>query len=323
MKRYIFIIFLLAISSRMSSFAQSKKDSTLTLFKTSALELDLKFIDPAKGSFGIDHQLILERSLKSINSTDGSFEKGINLNLNSKGFTTVSGDKNQNNSIINELKVEAFPLLFVKPKQISENESWQDAADDADLISQSRSLANHVASPFWLFFNIHGKHETTQDFKNYDFALGSQLSIATSILNKFLDFPFNLLRSAPNNNPRALDLSIGYDYVIGLKNTDLSSLSKNNSNMNRLNLKAEWETGIFTKDNRLVFLLDSYHDLDAATKLKEANKNWNYFYMIKLDHLLAKSDRTTTKVSVKYTHGGLPPNFDRGFVLGGGFSLEF
>lgn len=311
----------------LNANAQDEKKSFLdkVLFKSKDLSLDFKFIDPAKGSFGIDYKLNLEQKICSL-SKDNFINKNLNLNLNSKGFVTVAGDRNPTNSIISELKFEGFPLFYIKPHKItSPRRSWIDAEKDPNLEQEAAQLAKQVSSPFWLFLNIHGKHETSQDFKNYDFAFGSSLSITSSFLNAILDAPFNLLRIEPNNSPRQLDLSIGYDYVVGINKTNYAALNDSINNTNRLNLKAEWETGVFSQRDRIIFLLDSYYDMNATQKMKDNKKDWNYFYMIKLDHILHydKNTKTLTKASIKYTRGALPPNFTQGYVIGGGFSIEF
>lgn len=294
--------------------------------------IDLKFVDPTKGSFGIDYKLSLIRELGTLGK-DIEW-KNLRFGLSSNGFVTVANDKNPNNSIINQLDFDAFPLFRTKQKkEIKSLVSWRDFPDLPEnfdpltdpLIVLARERAQQVASPFWLFFNLHAKHETTQDFKNYDFALGSQISISSFFLSRILDLPFGFLRYGKNNNPRYLDLSVGYDYVFNMDKTQIASLLDNQKYMNRLNLKAEWETGIFTKRDRLILLFDSYHDLKPTQALKNANKDWNNFFMAKVEHLLSESYRTNTrtKVSIKYTNGELPPNFNKGYVLGGGFSIEF
>ena len=122
-----------------------------------------------------------------------------------------------------------------------------------------------------------------------------------------------------------MDLSVGYDYVTGANKTSLAPLLEDSKFMNRLNLKAEWETGILSGNERIAFLFDSYYDLDRNLLLKNAGKDWNYFYMIRIEKLLKINlgPGTKTKIAIKYTAGELPPNFDKGFVLGGGFSIDF
>lgn len=329
MKKIISLFFIsicyLAANGQDKDNSLLDKTTGFSLFKSKDISMDFKFIDPSKGTFGIDYKLNLERKLLTI-SQDTFFNKNLNFNINSKGFVTVAGDKNQNNSIISEVKFEGFPLYFVKPHKLTMTKrNWEDAAIEPNLEEEVSQLAKQVSSPFWVFINIHGKHETTQNFKDYDFALGSSLSISSSFLNAILDAPFGLLRTEKNNNPRQLDMSIGYDYVIGINKTNYAALNDSINNTNRLNLKAEWETGIFTQRDRISFLIDSYYDMNGTRKMKDNKKDWNHFYMIRLDHRLHYDEKTKTltKVSIKYTQGALPPNFTEGCVIGGGFSLEF
>jgi len=307
-----------------------EESSSFKVFDKYGLKVDLKFIDPEKGSFGIDYQFQLDRNLLG---HDPAKINKLNLSLGSRGFVTVAEDKNKNSSLISEIKLEGQPLFHVKGKELGQRTPIDLSAEDDPelppgkdpLVDEARNLAAQVASPLWLSLNLHAKHETTQDFRNYDFAFGPQLSVSTSYLSAILDFPFGLLRAAKNNNPRQLDLSVGYDYVTGANKTSLAPLLDDAKFMNRLNLKAEWETGIFSGNERIAFLFDSYYDLDRNLLLKNAGKDWNYFYMIRIEKLLKINlgPGTKTKVAVKYTAGELPPNFDKGFVLGGGFSIDF
>lgn len=307
-----------------------EESASFKVFDKYGLKVDLKFIDPEKGSFGIDYQFQLDKKLLG---KDPAKINKLNLSLGSRGFVTVAEDKNKNSSLISEIKLEGQPLFHVKGKGLGPRSTIDPLADDDPelppgkdpLVQQIRDQAAQVASPLWLSFNLHAKHETTQDFRNYDFAFGPQLSVSTSYLSSILDFPFGLLRAAKNNNPRQLDLSVGYDYVTGANKTSLAPLLEDSKFMNRLNLKAEWETGILSGNERIAFLFDSYYDLDRNLLLKNAGKDWNYFYMIRIEKLLKINlgPGTKTKVAVKYTAGELPPNFDKGFVLGGGFSIDF
>lgn len=307
-----------------ASHAQKNDAHSFHLFDSDDLTVDMKFIDPEKGYFGIDYRFGLTKKIGTLGSDS---VKNIEFELSSIGFVTVKGDDNQHNSLINEFRFKGFPLFRVKPKEAESGNSYEDFMDDelsdSELIDASRNMARRVSSPLWLFANVHGKHETSQDFKKYDFAFGSQVSISSSYLTSILDFPFGIIRSEANNNPRQLDLSIGYDYVTGIENTDLAPLKEGENHMNRLNLKAEWETGIFSGKDRIVFLIDSYYDLNATEIQKAEKKEWNHFYMIKLERLINETNTTRTKIAVKYTQGALPPNYNEGYVLGGGFSIEF
>ena len=193
------------------------------------------------------------------------------------------------------------------------------------MIDEVRKETSLAASPLWLFSSFHGKHETSQDFKNFNYAFGGEVSITTSYLNSLLDFPFKWIRWDEHNNPRQLDLSLGYDYVMGLENTDLYDLRDGSSIMHRIKFSGEWETGIFSDKYRILFLFDSYYDLTATELQKQANKDLNYFFMVKLERLINArwSKRLPAKIALKYTTGALPPNFDKGYILGGGLSVDF
>lgn len=307
------------------------KGTSFSLFTNEDIDLDFKFIDPAKGFFGIDHQVQLSRPLASLNKDT---LQNLQLDLTSKGFITVNGDVNPINSIISGFHLKAFPLWKIgDEKDIASNEKdWRDymelpegPVEDDPLITEATEFAQSVSSPLWFFAGVHFQHETTQSFKDYNFAVGAQLNLTTSYLNFLLDLPFSLLRSNGNNNPRQLDITIGYDYVMGLENTKMFELKDSTNFMNRLHFKAEWETGIFSGKERVAFLFNSYYDINPTDLQVTENKAWNLFYMIKLERLLSVNPitNTATKVAIKYTQGAIPPNFNDGYVLGGGFTLEF
>jgi hypothetical protein len=307
--------------------AQAKKNKkTLDgfhLFSYKNINIDFKFIDPDKGNFGIDYALKLTDTIKTKNiRNDSNARPNVKYNFVSNGFITVKGDANQFNSIINEFNVELSP--FFKQKKLKETKPFEDQLDmnDEEAIEYARQQAASLNSPFWLRFNIHAKHEATQNFKDHDYAIGATVNITTSVLNRILDLPFGLLRIKKYNFPRHLDVSILYDYVSSLNNTALKNL-RNNNNANRLSLYAEWETGIFQRE-RISFAYKYFYELNAPLQIKNNHLDANQFYQIKLEHpLKTGSDKTRKTISIKYTEGALPPNFNKGYVLGGGFSVEF
>jgi hypothetical protein len=171
-------------------------------------------------------------------------------------------------------------------------------------------------------FNLHGKHEASQNYRNYDIAVGGTLSFTTSFLNAILDYPFGLLRVSKNNNPRQIDFSVIYDYVTGLNNTASKDLRTENST-NRASFNVEWETGILNNE-RISFLFNSFYELGAPKQVKENGTDKNYYYQIKLEHPISISkDKTRKTIAIKYSQGELPPDFTKGYVLGGGFSVDF
>lgn len=314
--KFILVILILKFSN---CFCQEK----INFFDSDELKIDTKFIDPTKGYFGIDYNFdVSKKILNSVSSNLNEIE--LSIKAGSKGFLTVVGENNMNNSLISEIKFDGY---FPTSSKKSSVEDWKDALKQTDLEKRSSILAKRLESPLWIFTNLHAKHEAVQDFKSYDFAFGIELGMTSSLLSKIFDIPFGLFRNGKNNNPRQLDISIGYDYVTGLNKTKIASLKDSSDYMHRLNIKSEWETGFLNDDNRLLFSLNTYYDLNATQKMKNDNKDWNIFYMIKLDHLLWSNTNQKSlvdiKFTIKYTHGELPPNFEKGYVLGGGFSVDF
>lgn len=299
-------------------FAEESVDNAknFSLFNGQYLTVDLKFVDQTKGDFGIDYKLNLEKKMTLIDN--------LNLNLKSDGFVMVNSKENKLNSIINDINIELLPLYKISGGKVVETPSIGNELkeDPTVVIQRTRRQAEIVHSPLWLNLDLHLKHETTQDFKDYDLAFGTAMYISTSYLNAPLDYLFGLLRTRANNNPRQLEVAIGYDYVVNLDQTANKILRENDKNANRLNLKAEWETGIFKAD-RIIFVYNSYYELNAPNKIKEADKDFNSFFMVKLEHLLYEVKDAKVKFAIKYTDGKLPPNFEKGAIIGGGFSFEF
>lgn len=327
MKKYIFTT-IFSLVTLFAAYSQNDTDtsflhkvSTWHLFENRLINVDLKFIDPEKGNFGIDYGFNLS---KNIGKSDDNPTKRIDLNLKSKGFVTVTGRNTAQNSIVNELGLVAngFPIGIKGSDIPFETIPFPEAEANPDLISLSSQRASQINSPLWMYADIHLKHETTQDFKDYDIAFGGYLAFSSSLLTGLLDMPFSIFRVSKNNKPRQLDLSIGIDYVTGLENTANATLRDDDNDANRINFKGEWETGIF-KNERISFLFDSYYELDAPEMIKVADLDFNYFFQIKLEHILLVKNNSTSKLAIKYTQGELPPNFETGYVIGGGFSIEF
>src|SRR5258706_10489107 len=294
-----------------------------------SITVDLKAISQDKGDFGIDYKLHLDKKFYTFDSgasTNNSLSRDLVLNLKSEGFITVASKENKLNSIVSEFNLAGQPLYYSKssgggPRNWGEeNETSDEAAID---LSRKQGFAYN--SPLWLFLDVYVKNETTQDFKDYDLAFGSSLSLTTSYLNKPLDSVFQQLRwgdAAKNNNPRQLDLTFGYDRVIKLDQTANQALWAGQDEVNRLLAKVEWETGIF-QAQRLVLSYNMHYALDAPSAIRAAGKDFNQFFMVRVDLLRWETPKGNYSVSVKYTNGELPPNFTKGQVLGGGFSIEF
>lgn len=290
------------------------------LFKQSNSHIDLKFIDPAKGTFGIDYRAELSRASPYATTAATADSKNAlyhstSFGLDSKGFIVVGGPTqttNQVNSIINELHADAA-VFFAKPATTVKH-SRADATPE-----EAAALAGSLGPTISFFGNVHAKHETSQNFADYDFALGPTLAVRTSLLSYVLDVPFAIFRTQEGNNPRQLDLSAALDYVAGLKNTQSTALREKSSTA-RFNVRAEWETGIFASD-RVVFYNDFYYEIAASDRIDAAGLTKKNFFMARFDHFLDAKRKKT--ISIKYTKGALPPNFTEGYVLGAGFSVDF
>jgi hypothetical protein len=291
------------------------------LFESSDLRIDLKAIDQAKGAFGIDYKLNLSAPFLGKDRNSDMVKKGLRFDLNSQGFLTVKGQDNQLNSVITDANIN-FTHFIGKKNSATLDPLEELKMTDDEIIEITRQQAAKVSSPLWVFLDMHAKNESSQDFSSFDNAFGASLGLSTSILSTVIDFPFGLLRTSNNNNPRQLDLSLVYDYVTNLKETASEELRSKNS-ANRVSFNVEWETGIFKRE-RISFMYNSFYELDAPLKIKESGLDKNYFYQIKFSYPLSKSESQIRRtLSLKYSQGELPPDFTKGYVLGAGFSVEF
>jgi hypothetical protein len=304
---------LLLLTIPLGVFAQDEKKTSL--WDSKQVVVDLKAMD--QSHLGLDYSFQLNKE----------FDKN-SVKLSSKGFLTLNGVDNQFDSIINmlELDVKLFQVMKASPSV--------NTGDLNDVtVGEISLIAQKVQSPLWVDFFINAGHETTQNFRNYDFVVGSGLSISTSYLHEPLDFLFQILRTRPNNNPRFLDLSLSYNLVKGMDRTASAVLRAGKEDANRLTLEAEWETGVLDYQ-RISFRYMANYEFDAPAAVKVAGQDFNYFFEAKLilyefkkaeaaGSETAEGPKLVPKISVKYTEGKLPPNYVQDSVLGGGLSLEF
>ncbi len=291
-------------------------------------DIDFKAIDESEGEFGVDFDVRLDRewgALQLPNLGPLNFHGG-SLSAFSKGFIAVNSDDNDLNSIISGLDLSLAYNIAPKAGALTnpgaagieailgEEDPAEDPFDD---------LAAMWESPLWIFPSLVVKHEATQDFRDYDLAIGAEVAVTTSYLHKPLDSLFNLLRVGEHNNPRHLDLVFGYNYVTELENTALAPLRGGDMDAHRLVFRAEWETGIFTDRQRLMLLYEVNYELDAPTGIKEADKDLNHFFEARIEHLLIDSPDAEVGMSIKYTHGELAPNYEGSSLVGAGFTVHF
>jgi len=326
-------LFVLLIFGGLAAF-QIRADNTNTdtasqesirLIDGKALTVDLKAISQDKGDFGVDYKLHLDRRIPFGADEPNTFFAGATVNLKSDGFITVTGHENQLNSIISELNFSGAFRPYTQPAGHGDIGELL-KKDDRGVIEATKKQDRMFRAPWWIWWDLHIKHETTQDFGDYDFALGTSLAFTTRYLNEPLDLIFKQLRwgeSATNNNPRFLDLSIGYDRVMGLEHTADSGLRGGSNDENRILGKVEWETGIFIRQ-RVGISYQIYQEINPPATVRSAGKDLNQFVQVRLDLLRWNPTKDlNASVSVKYTYGELPPNFTTGHVLGAGFSVDF
>lgn len=280
------------------------------LFNSNGLKLDFKFIDPLKGSFGIDYDLLLS------SAKEGEYKSSFNLK--SKGFVTVSNsDLNNANSLVTSLSYTVNPNFSVpvpskKPRERNPNTAETDGQDAAER--------NTRLAYIWLDF--HANHETTQDFDDYNYAFGGSLIADLPFLARIVDLPFSILKTNKTQGVNKLELEAKFDYLSNVDNTKIVETPTPISSLNRVTGSAFFETEIMN-GIRFVFNGSLYHILNAPVEIKAVDKSSTYFYEARLDIPLGLNEKKSKKwAALKYTEGALPPNYTKGYVLGGGFFLS-
>ena len=309
-----------AETSPASEGNKDKGRQLFSLIDTETIKIDLKGIDADHGYLGIDYRFSFIKSLAR------SDIQRWDVSLRGDGFLTADSKKNDIDSLITEAAATFFPLwrpakeVAVSPEGVAETQEYLrgEGGFNPNLVGHGEVRSEKLYSPMTIYANAHVKHETTQDFGDYDFAFGSSVAVTTSYLEPVLDAPFRLLRFGPegkDNGPRQLDVSAGYDYVTA---RHTSKPSASNEDTNRLSTRAEWETGIFRSD-RVSFVFTAQYNLDGPSD----TDGFHTFFLAKYEHLLVDAPHAKMDFAIKYTAGELPPNFDTGHVIGAGFSIDF
>ena len=306
-----------------SPASEGNKDNGKKLFgliDTENIKIDLKSIDADKGYVGVDYQFSFIKNLAR------SERRRWDVSLRGTGFLTADSAENDIDSLVTEAAITFFPLwrpaedVPVSPEGVARTRAFFQGSGgfDPDLVKRAQTRAEKLYAPITFYADAHVKHETTQDFGDYDFAFGSSVAVTTSYLEPILDAPFKLLRFGPegkDNGPRQIDLSAGYDYVTA-RHASQSGASEDD--INRLSARAEWETGIFRSD-RISFVVTAHYNLDGPSN----NDGFHPFFLVKYEHLLVDAPHAKTSFAVKYTAGELPPNFVTGHIIGAGLAIEF
>jgi hypothetical protein len=306
-----------------SPASEGDKDKGKKLFglvDTENIKIDLKSIDADKGYFGIDYQFSFIKSLVR------SDTQRWDISFRGNGFLTADSAKNDIDSLTTEAAATFFPLwrpateVTPTPDGVAKTREFFKGPGgfDPGLVERVQGRAEKLYAPITFYADAHVKHETTQDFRDYDFALGASMAVTTSYLEPILDAPFKLLRFGPegkNNGPRQVDLSVAYDYVTARHTSQPTSAD---DDVNRLSARAEWETGIFRSD-RVSFVVTANYHLDGPAE----SDGLHPFFLAKYEHLLVDAPHAKTSFAIKYTAGELPPNFVTGHIIGAGFAIEF
>ena len=280
-------------------------------------------------NFGIDFTLRYHRNLSPTFGELGKIEPGWTyfdslIAFDAEGFLTISEEENKRNSLTAEGKfgVSGF---YTSRSAAAAGQSGSPLPIDPDVDPSSLSeLISHLDSEWWVFGFLTAKYETTQDFEDYDFAVGTELAVTSGPLAKVLDLPFRLLRAAERNNPRHLDLVVGLDYVTQLDQTANAALRAGDDDAFRAYAAVEWSTGIFTERQRLALRYEASYELDPPSAIEQADLDFNHFFEARLQHLLIGDYGTNaTYATLKYSTGELAPNYENENLLGAGFTIEF
>jgi hypothetical protein len=293
-------------------------ETIFSLIDNQYIHVDLKAISADKGSFGIDYKVQFDKTLIQEENDMG---RKWQLNLSSAGFLTAEPDKNDVDSIITEIAFKATPLWRVVPKERGTIPP-ELLEDPVALKKWMEDHADDFISPLSLYAKASGKYETTQTGDVFDFAMGGALGLTTGYLNFILDAPFAALRipskehPASSNGPRQIDVSVGYDFVTGRHVDNAAKTSDSEGDVNRLVVKAEWETGILRGD-RIIF------SFNGNEQFAGPQEGFHPFFLARYEHLLFNEANAKIAFAVNYTAGELPPAFKADQVIGGGFSIDW
>lgn len=173
----------------------------------------------------------------------------------------------------------------------------------------------------YVWIDLHANHETSQDFKEYNYTAGASIVADAPIIGRIIDIPFQFLRTNNFQGFNKFVVSASFDYVWGLEKTRLLSDTTSISSINRATIGGFFETEVFN-NIRFVCNVESYFLLDSPESIKQISKDENYFLQLRLDIPIdKKKDKSNKYISIKYIEGTLPPNFIKGNVLGAGFFM--
>lgn len=299
-------ICLLLAGLGFASWVAAAENPSLPLIADGPIKLTLKALPSDKGDWGIDWEADFKKNLtEDIPENDA---RSISLGFTSRGFVVLDKTENASDSITASLKLEGGAWVPVRPAAPAPRPIPDDDTPIPDDFLKGAS--------WYIFPSFNVVTETNQAFDKFNTGVGASLAVTTSQFNRVLDLIPSLLRYGPNaahNNPRHVDISVGYKY---LDQKFVSTLFPQQENISRGDLNVEWETGILSTQ-RLVVRYNGYYLFSQATE------KYVDFVVVRIDLLRLPASLNGGAVSIKYTSGQLPPTYQKGTSLGAGLSLEF
>lgn len=294
-----------------------------------SLRLDPKVIADS-GAIGLDYEIKYDRPFVD----DGIAKSGFGIVASSRGFIATETDDSQN-SIISELRLDGHlflsqdklsPLQQARVAELLEQYGDDPFAIPASVAREYDSLMHSTPARF-AKLDAHVKHETDQNFDNYQIAFGagfaSDLNLITgnNLPARLFDAPFAMTRSAERNASyasRPPRFYLGYDYVDASQN-DVRLTTTTEDSLNRLTFQVAWSTLAF--DNiECKASLQAYFEVDADAAVRAAGKEWTSF--VELSAAIPVDASKKKKIFVKYANGELPPTLREASNVAIGFSME-
>lgn len=298
----------------------------------SNLAIDIRTVEEGLGVVGFDYEY---NFTKEFGEPDFANNKRLiwALDISSKGYLATDHGSNPIDSNITSVSwtgqyYEATGTKPLTPKQqmfyrkqvapIYEKDPDQWNSEEKRLVEehQMRSQAKN-----FIAWDVHLKHEATQDLSDHDFAIGAGVAfdltkVSTSIAN-LVEYPAGLLRGKEGFVPNPPRVYLGYDFVTDVEHTNREAETGNtDSNLNRLTAQAAWKTAL-PGDIELRLSYVGYLELNAPSAVRSADRNYVSFLELTFAYPLSEE----TDLILKYTNGGLPPNFEEDSAFSLGWSL--
>jgi len=289
------------------------EDGAFRLFDSHYLRVDVRSAETEGGSLGlgVDYRLSLENRLSDV----GFFQ------FRSTGYVVEQPSEGPDDSLVSRLALglsgESYPHL--------DNGGQVDLTDPASF---SR-LRGRGALDSWAWqLDLHGKHESSQDFGDYNLAagVGGAMTIPWWRLEgvPLLMLPLAPLLWTDRSNLAIVQqpaFAMDFEYVFDQQGTARDSVGGDDEFW-RILVEGGWTSEVFYPNTWLYLRGVLWYELDSSRAVEDADLDQNEFYEVGLK-LPTGLERDRMHLVLKYMGGELPPNFATGHQFTAGVSLGF